>query len=675
MSGLNIAGAIRNIGSGTTAYTPVVETVVNAIQAIREKDEENGRIRILVVRSQQRELDGKDLHRIQSFIIEDNGIGFNDKNRQSFDTIYSDYKLKEGGKGFGRFVCLRYFENLRIESIYEHEGILKERKFRMGRDDQIIVDEPIRKKSVVGSTRTSVRLENFIGEKFPDREIQKIAEMLLERLLSYFIDDKFLCPQISISEQDGKGEVVLNKFIDNRSSTSIETIDLDEDKFVLENNGDEQQFRIQLFKFYSPKQKKNMISLVAHGRQVTKIPIENYIPEFHEEFYGYIGNNLDSQGPRFVVRGYVFGDYLDDNVSLERGNFEFSKDQADLVQGISKKDIEKEAAKLSKMAVAEEIDARKKEKKKKVRSYVDEDAPWLKQASEKIDLDSLSCKATKDEIRSFLTKEDYRQEDNFKTKLKAMIKKDNINDMEEDVEDLTKYISLSSRDALTHYLTRRKYILEILNKRLECRSEEEEYPSEASLHNIIFPQGKDSDGVSYDAHNLWIIDERLNFTEYICSDKSVGNTRPDILAFPPPMIFSNGEEPSNPVILVEFKRPGRNDFTKRFYKEDPIDQISRYVSDMRKMETIKVEKGRQFSVNPNTPFYGYLVCTVDDKVMEWLKLKEFRAMADSENWFQWFANKRLYFEVISWDKLLKNAEIRHSAFFKKLKFHAGLRSR
>ena len=55
---------------------------------------------------------------IESIEIIDNGIGFTDENRESFDTLYSDYKIEQGGKGFGRFTCLKYFDGLHIDSNY-----------------------------------------------------------------------------------------------------------------------------------------------------------------------------------------------------------------------------------------------------------------------------------------------------------------------------------------------------------------------------------------------------------------------------------------------------------------------------------------------------------------------------------------------------------------------------
>lgn len=46
MSNINIRRAVENIRSNTTVYTPVVEMIVNAIQAIDEAGEKNGKVSI-----------------------------------------------------------------------------------------------------------------------------------------------------------------------------------------------------------------------------------------------------------------------------------------------------------------------------------------------------------------------------------------------------------------------------------------------------------------------------------------------------------------------------------------------------------------------------------------------------------------------------------------------------
>ena len=116
MSNVNIRRAIENIRRTTNVYTPIVETTVNGIEAIEEVGHRRGQVSIRAIRAaSQPRLDG--LPDVIGFEIEDNGVGFTDAHRESFDTLYTDRKAAEGGKGFGRFTCLKYFEDLQVESV------------------------------------------------------------------------------------------------------------------------------------------------------------------------------------------------------------------------------------------------------------------------------------------------------------------------------------------------------------------------------------------------------------------------------------------------------------------------------------------------------------------------------------------------------------------------------
>jgi hypothetical protein len=49
-----------------------------------------------------------------------------------------------------------------------------------------------------------------------------------------------------------------------------------------------------------------------------------------------------------------------------------------------------------------------------------------------------------------------------------------------------------------------------------------------------------------------------------------------------------------------------------------------------------------------------------------MALKDFKPMPDKLGWFSWVGNISLYTEVISWDKVLKDANMRNKIFFQKL---------
>ena len=46
--------------------------------------------------------------------------------------------------------------------------------------------------------------------------------------------------------------------------------------------------------------------------------------------------------------------------------------------------------------------------------------------------------------------------------------------------------------------------------------------------------------------------------------------------------------------------------------------------------------------------------------------KDYKPMPDKLGWFKWYGNINLYLEVIGWDKVLRDAEMRNRIFFHKL---------
>ena len=140
MSFINIKRAVDNIKTGvTTVYSPLIELIVNAIQAIHAKKEEKGKVTIVIERDTQIEMDNNPA--VIGFEVIDNGIGFTDANRNAFDTLYTDQKIEEGGKGFGRFICLKYFHDLSVESHFKNGNAVEKRTFFMGKENDIIVGE------------------------------------------------------------------------------------------------------------------------------------------------------------------------------------------------------------------------------------------------------------------------------------------------------------------------------------------------------------------------------------------------------------------------------------------------------------------------------------------------------------------------------------------------------
>lgn len=122
---VNVAGQVRQIKLPTTkALWPLFETVVNSIQSLEDSNTDKKQITIEAVRSNNVPLKIDEQGKIveerahfESFIVTDNGNGFNTENYQSFLEAYSQLKVKKGCKGIGRFLWLKAFNSVDISSV------------------------------------------------------------------------------------------------------------------------------------------------------------------------------------------------------------------------------------------------------------------------------------------------------------------------------------------------------------------------------------------------------------------------------------------------------------------------------------------------------------------------------------------------------------------------------
>ena len=145
MSGVNILGVVSNIKVQTNVYTPIIEAIVNSIQSIEKTGRDDGEIIIKLVREVLLfKTPGDDsLPDITSIEITDNGIGFNEENTESFDTLYSQLKSKDGGKGFGRFMFLKYFTSVHIKSIFKDGDVFYLRSFDFGVRNEMVANQKL----------------------------------------------------------------------------------------------------------------------------------------------------------------------------------------------------------------------------------------------------------------------------------------------------------------------------------------------------------------------------------------------------------------------------------------------------------------------------------------------------------------------------------------------------
>src|SRR5690606_21791612 len=198
-----------------------------------------------------------------------------------------------------------------------------------------------------------------------------------------------------------------------------------------------------------------------------------------------------------------------------------------------------------------------------------------------------------------------------------------------------------------------------------------ENATEKAVHNLIFPLQSLSDEIGFEDHNLWMIDEKLSYHKYLASDKSFkkvkelesqSSERPDILIFNKPFAFTNDEKPYESIVIVEFKRPMRDDYSD---KENPITQVNRYAREV--INGIAKDKHkREFDLRQNTPIYAYIVCDLTPKLKASASDAGYKLLPSGDGYFFFNDNYNMYVEIMSFDKVLKDSKERNRVLFEKL---------
>lgn len=672
MSKLNILGIVKGIKAQTTYLTPIIEAVCNSIDSIGNHP--NGSVDIIAFRDGQRNIedraDASVSGSIVGFDIVDNGSGFTEANRDSFDTYLSGHKYKSGGKGFGRFMYLKYFQRVSVDSYYQKGKESWHRTFDFGHNEEIIENE--RNELCQGkniANKTTLHLKSAVKGYNADKGLDVIARKLVERLLVFFVDKTESMPTIILKESDGSNPYILNDFVSCNNTIQF----VQEQAFeLLDKKQTRHRFVVKAYKVYFSSL-TNKVILTAHRREVTNRPLHTYVPEFKETLM----DIEDGKQRTYAIRSYVIGEYLDEHVDTERGDFSLAHEEGDIFADISIERIEKEASLITKSFFSEHIQEKFQIKKQKVLDYVTKVAPWNKSLLKYLDFETLPMGIKDLDLELKFQQIKFEKEQKSRIEINELLESQQDTDketFEEQVTELFTKVTEDGKNDLAHYVCNRKKVIDLYNE-LRKRTESGKAHLESELHNLFFPMIKNDRDVDYEDHNLWLLDERLVFSKYIASDKVISSKdhkEPDIAIihneqpfYNEKMFFRNGENNiTSPITIVEFKRPKRTNYPD---DENPIQQALRY---SRKILDGKYEMPdgiEKVKVNKDsTPVYIYIVCDIVDKIREFADLANLSVSPDDEGYFGYISSYNAYVEIMSFRKVIEDATMRNKIFFHKL---------
>jgi hypothetical protein len=671
----SLSGRLRNTQlAKSRALFPLFEAVVNAIQAVDDApglDARSASIEVRIVRRSQGAFEfGPAAHPahaepIVGFVVRDNGVGFDDRNMESFRTLDSEYKSAMGCRGVGRLLWLKAFKRVEVSSRYlDDEKVLREREFTFTVDQGVSQDAAgdLREQG----TGTEIRLVGFeeVYQKYAPKNVRPVARAILEHCLWYFVRPAG-APAIVVTD----------------GSDSVNLTLLYEEEYILASS-ETQEVRVKGRPFFlthlrlkTGSRPAPELNWCAANRVVFEENLSGKVPGLH-------GKLKDGAG-EFMYASFLESPFLDDSVRSERTGFEIPDVSPEGVidpDELSMADIRAVALSEVERYLHEDLAEVLAAGRERVEDFVAKKAPRYRPilrhlGDDKLSVDpgigdrelELQLHRHLADIEADLLEEgqevlsgQHRQAEEYKDKLRRYLEK---------VEDVKK-------SDLAAYVSRRRVILDLLAKEIQA-DRNGWYAREDAVHSLIMPMRVTSDDAPESVSNLWVIDEALAFHDYLASDKPIRSMpvtgsdsplKPDLLALQvydePVLVAPANSAQLASIVVVEIKRPMRNDAAPGPEK-DPVSQALRYLKQVRDGK-VMTASGRPILGAEDIPGFCYVIADLTPTVRERCMEANLRLTPDRRGFFGYNDNFKAYVEVISFDRLLEMAHRRNHAFFERL---------
>lgn len=653
----DLIGRVRRLSlkpSATSALMPLFEAISNGLHAIddrhRDRAKEQGFIQIEVLREDPE----KPGSAVVGFVIQDNGIGLNEDNYTSFLKPDSQHKFHRGGKGVGRLGWLKVFHDIKVESTYvDAAGALNVRVFDfvLREDEQVLLKTGVEPSPTGPGTRVTLRTyETSYGIKCPVD-----AETLRQRVIGHFMQllAADLAPSITII--DGIDTVDLKAAFGDLVRNTVEqnvTIPLDDGSSI-----DLTIRHIRAAKAIRPDTNKkayNWLFLAANDRAVEETVIDDAI-------------GLKSLDGHEVYIGCVSGPHLDMHVNQERTGFSFDNAESRTIR---------RALQTSVMSYLESYVNRLKEKKRQLVKQVIEEYPQFLYLNGEMEafINKLAPGATSREaVYVEMCRHRFRKNNHEHRELEEA-KKAGSNmkaELARKVEEYQGFVQDQQKGMLAEYVLLRKSVIDILDYYSQYKYGTTKHHLEEAVHKLIVPMRTDSASLEIGDHNLWLIDDRLAFFAHFASDKLLSSyvdnpsqQRPDVAFFYDTCFAWREQEAANTIVLVEFKRPSRDNYSG---DDNPLKQVMGYIRKFMTSTSLKDTKGRQLSPKLKTAtFHCYIIADITDTLREAIEGYRFHETPDGRGLVGYLVNPDAFVEIISYPKLLADAKMRNSIFFQKL---------
>ena len=682
----------KHVKKHSSYFQPIFEAISNSLEATSGKDD------VITIRINKAKTLNQEQYSFLSIDIIDTGIGFNDDNFGRLRRLYDESK-GQNNFGTGRVQYLHFFNNTDIYSVFEEEGLKYKRRIVLSKNFYAT------QKSVIWSSEKEVvdiatPIGTMVSFYYPlnDEDQEKYNELttieLRDRILIHYLSRfclnrdnlqqiKLECYINSIHNKDSD-QIITGKDIpqpDYTDSVQVNYSKISVDGNTIIKTPNTEEFIINSYSLPCSIQKRNEVKLTSKNETVEVSGIDFSLikdsPKINNSYLLFLISSSYLTQQDSDLRGqlaiYSRKDFL------KKRNL-FSGEEQILTDDIEEKvtsSITTHYKSISKV-------------KESFEAQIDELAEMF--SLDRTVLNEVGYKAGDSDQR--ILKKVYEYNADISAKHDAGIKsvmdslkeltpssKDFKKKLNEKVKKVSELVPQINRTELVRYISKRKIILDLmqktLDKQLDCQqknSKGKKINHESFLHNILFSQHSDNPLDS----NLWMINDdfihykgiseselrnikvgsELFFREDLTKEEleeltaynrdKLGN-RPDILLFPK----------EHKCIIIELKSMDAD--VSKF-----VSQVSQYAGLIRQYAKERFEI---------TTFYAYLI----GESFTLSEVKRANPFFKKAYYFDYLfcpnypvdggENRRdgeMYIEVIKYSTLLERAVFRNKIFTDKI---------
>lgn len=587
--------------------------------------------------------------------IEDDGIGFTEDNHESFWTADSSRKADRGGQGCGRFLWLKVFGHVAVDSVYMENSEWRHRRFTFSpahpspNGHDVACSDPNPKR------RTIVRLgdpQEPYRNSLP-RTAEDFARAIAEHFAMVVLPD--VAPRVLVECRNDASTAAVQDAL--RAVAKV----VGTDELDVEGSS----VRVTHVELLS--RGPHMLYLCAHNRvvrpqQIAKAELPNPL--------------MGPDETPYRVAAYVTSPVLDEAVDPgTRSAFNLPRADELRQTGNFTEESLLEAVRASVArqheAAARPLEAARLATLQERIAGNQRLTPFMAFVRQKPDrLRGIDPDMDATRLRRELSKREHLWKQECEDTATGILESvsGGRGPKPEDYARFREATDEIHASTLAHYVVHRRLIIDWATRLLR-RNEQHRHEFESEFHNLVMPMRSTSHDPAFGEHNLWLIDERLTYKAFVASDKplsakgmptrSRSNREPDLLAFEHPLLCRDPGRAGG-FHVVEFKRPGEEP------SSDPVAQVMDYVCRIRE-GGVESYDGTHLPVSNEAPVSAHIIADLTPKMRGHLERYDFKSLPDGEGFVMFHEKFRIWFEVSTYKRLLDDAFARNEAFFQRLK--------